>query len=81
MVVGGPRLQRDAEGLGLSDILQGLALLALLGGVLLEHARPQLARDDLVLAVALPLALGWLDPILVPRHLEPPKVAVNTQLL
>ena len=42
----------------------------LLGGVLLEHARAQLARHHLLPAFALPRAGRCLDHVLVPRHLQ-----------
>jgi len=70
MAVGGAGLHGDCKSLGLAHILQVAALLALLGGVLLEHARPQLPGDHLVAAVALPLAFGRLYHVLVPRHLR-----------
>ena len=46
------------------------AFLALLCSVLLEHAWPKLSSHYLVLALALPLALGGLDYILIPHNLH-----------
>ena len=63
------RLNCDLQCLRLASILDVAALLAFLCLELLKHARAQLLCHHLVLAVALPLALGWLDDVLVPCYL------------
>ena len=63
------RLNCDLQCLRLASILDVAALLAFLCLELLEHARAQLLCHHLVLAVALPLALGWLDNVFVPCNL------------
>ncbi len=64
------RVDIHAERVGFPLELDIAALLALLRRVLLEHAWPKLPRDHLILAVALPLALGGLDHVLIPLHLH-----------
>ncbi len=63
------RLNCDLQCLRLPSILDIAALLTFLCLELLEHAWTQLLCHHLVLAVALPLALGRLDNILVPCDL------------
>ncbi len=63
------RLDCDLQRLGLPSIFDIAALLTFLCLELLEHARAQLLCHHLVLAVALPLALGRLDNILVSCNL------------
>ncbi len=63
------RLNCDLQRLRLPSILDITALLTFLCLELLEHARAQLLCHHLVLAVALPLALGRLDDVLVPCDL------------
>lgn len=58
-------LNRDLQRLRLPSILDIAALLTFLCLELLEHARAQLLCHHLVLAVALPLAFGRLDNVLV----------------
>ena len=69
LVVPHSRINSDLQCLRLPSKLDIVALFAFLGLELLEHARAQLLGHHLVLAVALPFALGWLDDILVPGHL------------
>jgi len=56
--------------LRLASILYIATLLAFLSLELLEHAGPKLLCDHLVLAIALTLALCWLDDILISGHLH-----------
>jgi len=70
LAVGHAGLDRDAERLGLARVRDVGALLALLLLELLEHARAQLARDDLAAAVALARALGRPRDRLVAQHLR-----------
>jgi hypothetical protein len=69
MAIRGARFHGHSERFRLADVLQIATLFALLGGVLLKHAWPQLPGHHLVAAAALPFALCGLDHVLVPRHL------------
>ena len=66
------RIEGDGEVDSLAHQLDILALLTLLRGVLLEHARAHLPRHHLLLAVAPAPALGWPQHTLVTHQLLPP---------
>lgn len=63
-------LHMDLKSYRLSGILDVVTLLTLLCLELLKHAGPNLLGDHLHLAVALPLALSWLDDVPVSRNLH-----------